>query len=272
MNPILRRQDGKNEIWLSGYVIQNEDKWFYDWLGYDTVCPADIIDALGQLNSEPVTVRIDGYGGSVFAGATIFQQFMDYPGNVDFIITGLSASILSVIPMASVKKGNNCKMSPLAMMMLHNVQGGRDGDYRDMEHEAERLKAANATIRSAYRMKSGLSDEKIGELMDNETWLDAQGALDLGLIDEILYTDDFTEDTQPPRAMINALQGRYRAIHNSIIPPSRNSIEQIRAALHPPNAPPEDDPEESHGDNDDINQAKALFALEEQRYGGIHNA
>ena len=59
-----------------------------------------------------------------------------------------------------------------------------------MEHTAEILKNANDTIANAYRLKSGKTQEELLVLMDDETWMTAQKAKELGLIDEIMFEGD----------------------------------------------------------------------------------
>lgn len=74
-------------------------------------------------------------------------------------------------------------------MMIHNVSTRSAGDYRDMQHTAEVLKNANDTIANAYMLKSGVDKETLLSMMDNETWLTPQQALDNKLIDEIMFSN-----------------------------------------------------------------------------------
>ena len=78
-----------------------------------------------------------------------------------------------------------CDMSPTAMMMVHNVSAGASGDYHDMERCAETLKKANAAMAAAYVAKTGMSEADALAMMDRETWMTAQDALDKKLVDAI---------------------------------------------------------------------------------------
>ena len=122
--------------------------------------------------------------GHVFAGSEIYTALKSYKGNVTVKIVGLAASAASVVAMA----GKKVLMSPTAQMMIHNVNSYAEGDYREMEHTAEVLKSANDTIANAYRLKTGRTEELL-RLMDNETWMTAQKAKELGFIDEIMFED-----------------------------------------------------------------------------------
>ena len=89
------------------------------WYG-DEVTPKLFKDELGVGNG-PITVWINSPGGDVFAAAQIYNMLMDYPYDVKVKIDGLAASAASVIAMA----GTTVEMSPVAMMMIHNVRPDR---------------------------------------------------------------------------------------------------------------------------------------------------
>jgi len=72
------------------------------------------------------------------------------------------------------------------MMMIHNVQTSADGDYRQMEHTASVLRDANRAIISAYMAKTGRPEQEIAAMMDAETWVTAERAVELGLIDRVM--------------------------------------------------------------------------------------
>lgn len=170
---------------VKGEVVDSGGEWIYDWFGIQAVSPKIIQNKINNANGDDITIRINSGGGSVFAGCEIYNMLKSYDKQVNIEIQGLCASIASVIAMA----GDNVKMSPLAQLMIHNVSCKAQGDYRDMEHTAEVLKKANSTISNAYKLKTGMSDEEVKDIMDNETWLTAEECLDKNFIDEIMYTD-----------------------------------------------------------------------------------
>ena len=171
---------------IKGPIVSDNDAWIYEWLGIKATCPKIVNDAIDKANGEDLEVIINSGGGSVFPASEIYTVLRDYAGNVIVKIVGLAASAASVVAMA----GTKVLMSPTAQMMIHNVTTYAEGDYRDMEHTAEILKNANDTIANAYRLKSGKTQEELLALMDNETWMTAQKAKELGLIDEIMFEDD----------------------------------------------------------------------------------
>lgn len=195
-----------NYIDIKGQVVPSGNEWIYEWYGIQATSPKQVIRALKNANGEPVTIKINSGGGDVFAGCEIYNELKNYSGEVSIEIHGLCASIASVIAMAG-----KCKMSPLAEIMIHNVSTKTSGDYRDMEHTAEVLKKANKTIANAYVLKTGMKAEEAYKLMDKETWFTADEALEIGLIDEILYSDEKVD-----KQLLNSLKNSAITFCNNI--------------------------------------------------------
>ena len=174
------------KINIKGPIVGNSEVWIYEWFGIEATSPNSVSKVIDEANGEDLEVEINSGGGSVFAGSEIYTMLKDYKGHVTVKIVGLAASAASVIAMA----GNKVMMSPTAQMMIHNVSTYTSGDYRDMEHSAEVLKSANKTIANAYRLKTGKTQEELLKLMDDETWMTAQKAKELGFIDEIMFDEE----------------------------------------------------------------------------------
>ena len=170
---------------IKGPIVSDNDAWIYEWLDIKATCPKIVNDAIDKASGEDLEVIINSGGGSVFAASEIYTALKSYMGNVTVKIVGMAASAASVIAMA----GKKVMMTPTGQMMIHNVTTYAEGDYRDMEHTADILKTANDTIANAYRLKSGKTQEELLALMDDETWMDAKKAKELGLIDEIMFED-----------------------------------------------------------------------------------
>lgn len=165
---------------IKGVIVSNDDKWMYDWLEMDAVCPNDIHDAIRQANGEQLDIDINSGGGNVFAGSEIYAALQAYPGDVRLHIVGQACSAASVIACAGY-----CDMAPTAMLMIHNVSMAASGDHRDMAHAAEVLQTANRSIAAAYRNKTGKTEEELLAYMDAETWMTAEDAVAAGFVDAI---------------------------------------------------------------------------------------
>jgi len=175
------------KIKVKGPIISSDDQWIYDYFDIEATSPGKVEKAIEEANGQDLEVDINSSGGSVFAGSEIYTMLKSYKGNVTTRIVGLAASAASVIAMA----GKKVLMSPTAQMMIHNVSAYSEGDYRDMDHTSAILKNANKTIASAYKIKSGMSEDELLTMMDAETWLTAEKALEHKLIDGVMFSDEF---------------------------------------------------------------------------------
>mgnify|MGYP000575873285 CR=1 FL=1 len=173
------------KVSVKGAIIASDDQWIYDLFGIDATSPKVISNAIVEANGEELEVEINSGGGDVFAGSEIYTALKDYSGNVTIKIVGIAASAASVIAMA----GDKILMSPTGQMMIHNVLSRTTGDHRDMNHASDILKNANTTIANAYRLKTGMSEENLLAMMDKETWLTPQEALENKFIDEIMFNN-----------------------------------------------------------------------------------
>ena len=136
--------------------------------------------------SGDITVFINSVGGDVIAAAQIYNMLMEYKGNVTVKIDGIAASAASVVAMA----GTKVLVSPLSQIMVHNPMAAAFGDTDDMQKAISMLSEVKESIINAYEIKTGLSRAQISRLMDAETWVNAQKAVELGFADEILYTNN----------------------------------------------------------------------------------
>lgn len=128
-----------------------------------------------------VTVFINSPGGDVFAAAAIYTMLKEYPGKITVKISALAASAASVIAMS----GDTVLMSPVAMMMIHNPSTIAIGDSEEMMKAKNMLDEVKESIINAYAAKTNQSRQKISDLMDAESWLDANKAIQLGFADGV---------------------------------------------------------------------------------------
>lgn len=137
-----------------------------------------------QKHSGDVTVFINSPGGDVFAASQIYTMLRNHPGKVTVKIDGIAASAASVVAMA----GEETLISPTGMLMCHNPMTCAMGNKADMEKAIALLDEVKESIINAYAEKSHLSRNKIARLMDEETWMNAEKAFQLGFVDGILFS------------------------------------------------------------------------------------
>ena len=164
------------ELLIYGEIVS--EQWFND----DTA-PKQFADALAALGGKPLTLRINSPGGDVFAAQAIYNKIRDYPGAVTVKIDGLSASAATIITCA----GDTVIMPENALYMIHNPLTIAMGNAEDMRKTADTLDTVRETIVNVYLKRTGgkVEADDIKSMMDAETWLTAQEALDYGFVDSI---------------------------------------------------------------------------------------
>ena len=173
-------------LFLNGTIA--EESWFDD-----EVSPKIFKDELNGGNGD-ITVWINSPGGDCVAAAQIYNMLRDYKGNVTVKVDGIAASAASVIAMA----GDKVLMSPVSMLMIHNPMTVAYGSSDEMQKAIEMLSSVKDSIVNAYEIKTGLSRAKLSHLMDAETWMDVNKAVELGFADDILKRDNNTDDMITP--------------------------------------------------------------------------
>jgi ATP-dependent protease ClpP protease subunit len=149
---------------------------------YDVLGPswAGMIDAklvdrtlkdAGEL--DEITVRLNSPGGSAFEGLAIHNLLKSHPAKVTTIVDGVAASATSLVLMA----GDVRRVPKNALVMIHNPSTTAWGEKEDLLKAANRLDQVKDVAIETYAARTGLSAEKLGQMMDNETWLNGTEAV-----------------------------------------------------------------------------------------------
>ena len=214
-------------LFLNGTIAENS--WFDD-----DITPKLFRDEL-MAGSGDITVWLNSPGGCCVAAAQIYNMLMDYKGSVTVKIDGIAASAASVIAMA----GTKVLMSPVSMMLIHNPMTVALGNSDEMQKAIEMLQEVKESIINAYEIKTGLSREKLSHLMDAETWMNANKAVELGFADGILQRSNETENIALPTAsmmysrvnVVNSLMGKIAA-KCAIEPKNGRSVDELKNQLN----------------------------------------
>lgn len=162
---------------IKGPIVTNDDKWIYDWFGVDSCCPADIRSQLDEVADEGVQIVINSSGGDIFAASEIYDMLAESKATIKVIFAASAASYIACACTSEIV--------PTGMLMIHNVSSYAAGDYNDMAHESGVLLKASKAVATAYRLKTGMSEDELIGLMDKETWLTADEAVEKGFIDKV---------------------------------------------------------------------------------------
>lgn len=196
---------------FNGYVVADDDAFFYRWFGYSCICPADLRAAIEKNPAgEELVLEVNSPGGDVMAGNEMYSILRTLQG-VDAVaeVQSLAASAMSY----AILGCRRVMMSPVAQMMIHLPAVVSDGNYHDHQHSALVLKSIGESILNAYEVRcAGRTDRKtLQQMMEKETWMPAQDAVAAGLADGILYQEGETPLTIPG-SITNALGGGIRAL------------------------------------------------------------
>lgn len=154
----------------------------YDEIGGWGISAKEFIDELKGLGEvTDITLRLNSPGGSVFEGMAIYNRLKQHKAGITVYVDGLAASMASVIAMA----GDVVVMPANSMMMIHNPWTFAIGDADGLRDNADLLDKIKTTMLAAYSEKTGLSEDEISAIMDEETWLTGAEALEMGFADQV---------------------------------------------------------------------------------------
>lgn len=219
---------------LNGYVAADDDKAIFNWFGYSAFSPQDVRDALEQLpEGETLTLEINSGGGSVWAGSEIYSVLRGSNAETVAEIQSLAASAASYVAIGC----NRVLISPVGQMMIHPPSTATSGDAAQHRQSIKILNSIAGSILNAYEIKSAgkRTRQQLASMMQAETWLTAQEAVDAGLADEILYDDDAVLN---PADFINAfgmpdlaaMRAEYQKAHTAQEPPADPPVENWQDA------------------------------------------
>ena len=202
---------------IKGPIITNDDKWIYDWFGVASCCPADIRSQLDEVaDDEGVQVVINSSGGDIFAASEIYDMLAESKATIKVIFAASAASYIAC--------ACSSEIVPTGMLMIHNVSSYATGDYNDMAHESGVLLKASKAVATAYRLKTGMTEDELIGLMDDETWLTADEAVEKGFIDKVAEYSNSSKEVKLA-ASLNGL------IPDTIVKQMRNEKAQLTAKI-----------------------------------------
>jgi len=182
-------------------------------------------------------VWINSPGGDCIAASRIYAMLMDYTDHITVKIDGIAASAASVIAMA----GTKVLMAPTALMMIHNPMTIAYGNHQDMQKAIGMLNEVKESIINAYEIKTGLSRTRLGHLMDSETWMNANKAIELGFADSLL--EDAKKTVDEPAysfstrgaqlSLLNKITDKYaQETNQALVTQTKSELVELEKRLH----------------------------------------
>lgn len=218
----------------------------FTWWG-DEVTPRQFkedLDALGDI--DELRIYINSPGGDVFAGQAILSMLKRHSARKVVYVDGLAASAASVVAMA----GDLIRMPRNAMMMIHNVWTFVAGDANRLREMADNLDRISETVVAAYQEKTGLDVDEIKRMMDAETWMTAEEAVELGFADKI----------EESKAVAASLQNGALVVNGQVIDLSRFK-NPPKLGFLPTDGSPEPVPQTEGGESGEADRHRKLRLL-----------
>ena len=181
-------------IAVKGSIIEGGNSWIYDFLGISYTASESFVQQLRAAGGDDVIVEINSPGGYVAPAAEIYEAIRTYPGHIECRVVGQAASAASIIACAAENS-----ITPMGTFFMHNCIGSAQGNHNDMRQTMHAMESIDENIMQAYRAKTGMSDDEIYALMEENTTLNARQAVEYGFIDKI--TDSAADIAQANSAV-----------------------------------------------------------------------
>lgn len=180
-------QDNTLDLYIYGDVESDGYNWWGDLVRSETSANFFRDELARYPNATQINIYINSRGGSVLEGTAIYNQLRRHSAHKTVYVDGFACSIASVIAMS----GDTVIMPRNTAMMVHPMIMGIYGNSKELRKAADDLDKLNAIGRQAYLTKSGgkITEERLIELMDAETWLTAEECIQYGLADEYAEED-----------------------------------------------------------------------------------
>lgn len=158
------------------------DVLIYDTIGGSFgVDASSFAEAIAEIDTDVINLRINSPGGSVFDAIAIHSSLLHHPARVHTFIDGLAASAASVVAMA----GDRITMMPGSEMMIHKASMMIDGNDDDAARAMEHLRRQSENIAGMYAARAGGDVAEWVALMTAETWMLSNEAVEMKLADDV---------------------------------------------------------------------------------------
>ena len=176
----------------------------WEWLESD-VSSYTLSKEIEGLDVDVLNVYINSYGGEVAEGLAIYNSLKRHKAKVKTYCDGFACSIASVVFMA----GDERYMNESSLLMIHNAWTRAAGDADELRKQADDLEKINQAAINAYMSKINITEDKLKDMLDAETWISPQEAVEMGFATAIV------EDAKTDNVAANARQALFNKVLNS---------------------------------------------------------
>lgn len=210
------------ELRITGELIDDDWVWLYEWIGIPGTAPNKFRNELSKYAGKNITVWIDSCGGSVFAGAGIFNALMEHK-KTGAKIDANGEKVMSAAGLPYMA-GDKKIITLGGMFMMHNPLPGNGiyGYADELRKYADILDEFKEAIVNIYEHGTGLDRKTISDMMDNETYMSAHTAVEKGFADSVLYAKEQEGDIKNSNTKWGLIFNRL-AIQNC----AKNSMDKL---------------------------------------------
>lgn len=186
------------------------------------------LEELGDISE--LNVHINSLGGSTYQGLTIYNLLKQHKAKINMYIDGIAASAASIIAMA----GDKVFMPKTSMIMIHNCWTGIIGNAKELRKTADDMDKLATAYKAAYLSKISISEEKLDELLEEESYLTADECVEMGFADEVLELDEKNSISQYSSRFLCNLVSKLKkkpVQEKKSIELSEQSVEKIKKAI-----------------------------------------
>lgn len=173
---------------IEGSMLEQRRLFLCDAIDNDTA--DDIIRKLWYLENkspgEPILLVINSPGGAIDSGFAIWDQIKMVTSPVSTLVTGLAASMGSILSLVAPKKRRFA--TPQSRIMVHQprLSGVIQGQATDLEIQAKEMIKTRSGLVNIYVEATGRTAAEIEKAIDRDTWMNVEEALEFGLLDKIV--------------------------------------------------------------------------------------
>ena len=171
------------------YIYGDITSW--EWFDND-VSSYTLARQLEDLDVNNINVYINSYGGEVGEGLAIYNSLKRHKAKIKTYCDGFACSIASVIFMA----GDERIMSNASLLMVHNAWTWASSNANDFRKQADDLDAITQASINAYMENVNITEEEVKAMLDNETWLSYQNALEYGFATSVVNENNNNKASQ----------------------------------------------------------------------------
>lgn len=240
-NAGIRAAESKDDRTISVYDVIGYDYWTGEG-----VTAKRVAGALRNMGAGPVTVNINSPGGDMFEGLAIYNLLREHDGEVTVKILGLAASAASVVAMA----GDTVQIARAGFLMIHNAWVIAMGNRNDLREYADTLEPFDRAMADIYAARTGQDQKAMAKLMDAETWIGGNDAIEEGFADELLPSDQVEQGKG--KASASAVRRLEAALRASGMPKSEamKLISEFKSSAGDPAGNGEGDPTDEGAERD----------------------